>query len=179
MTVVGETRLPGVGSRYDFETRDGDHIGVIARRGGNRDLLLYDPADDDTCRATVALSADDAHTLVELLGGSQVTESLRQLETRIRGLVIEWIAVADASELAGRTLAQTQLRQRTGCSVIAVVRGDSAEVAPGPDHIVAGGDGRLGVGRRRMRCCAHRGGARGRDLGVHGALGRIDESPLP
>jgi len=37
--------LPGVGVRYDFTTRAGDQIGVIAHRRGRFDFLLYDRHD--------------------------------------------------------------------------------------------------------------------------------------
>ena len=32
---VRETKLPGVGLRYEFENRDGERIAVIALRGGD------------------------------------------------------------------------------------------------------------------------------------------------
>jgi TrkA domain protein len=38
---VRETRLPGVGLRYEFGTRDGERIAVIASRGGDFEFFVY------------------------------------------------------------------------------------------------------------------------------------------
>jgi hypothetical protein len=42
---VEQTPLPGVGIRYDFCTAAGRQVGVLVRRDGNADLIVY-AADD-------------------------------------------------------------------------------------------------------------------------------------
>ena len=93
MMEVFETPLPGVGVRFEFTSAAGDRIGVVARRDGRRDLLLYDERDPDSCRDTVELTAHEAATMVELLGGSKITERLSDLRHEIEGLSIEWITM--------------------------------------------------------------------------------------
>ena len=74
MTRIEETRLPGVGVRHDFQTAGGVRVGVVTFRDGRRELVVFDDADPDECRATVALGEDDARALADLLGGTQIVE---------------------------------------------------------------------------------------------------------
>ncbi len=80
MARIEETRLPGIGLRHDFATSDGTRIGMVTFRDGRRELLIFDEHDPDECRTTLALSEDDARTLADLLGGSQVIEHLERLD---------------------------------------------------------------------------------------------------
>ncbi|MGI9118659.1 MAG: cation:proton antiporter regulatory subunit [Acidimicrobiales bacterium] len=146
MAEVDETQLPGVGVRYDFLTRAGGRIGVLVHRTGRRELLIYDSADPDACRDVVHLDADETHTLAELLGTSQVSERLGQLQQHIEGLTIDWLVVGANSACAGRTLRESALRSETGVSIVAVVRGDDTTAAPGGDFRLEPGDTAVAVG---------------------------------
>jgi len=145
---VEETNLPGLGIRYEFLTARGSRVGVIHHRTGRRELLLYDPADPDTVRNVVALDPDDSRTLAELLGGSRVAEQLEHLQ-QVEGLAIDWLPVLSNSPFAGATIGDTEARRRTGVSIVAVLRGDQAFPAPGPDHPLEAGDTLLVVGTPR------------------------------
>ena len=46
---VRETKLPGVGLRYEFETEHGERIAVVARRGGEFEVFVCTvPGDPDS-----------------------------------------------------------------------------------------------------------------------------------
>lgn len=130
MTEVHETQLPGVGVRHDFVTQAGDRVGVLHHRTGRRELLVYDHEDPDACRAVVRLEAEDTRTLGELLGSSQVSEHVAQMQ-QVEGITLDWLVVAEGSPFVGQALGETQLRTRTGVSVVAVVRGE--RTIPSPD----------------------------------------------
>ncbi|MCC7078662.1 MAG: cation:proton antiporter regulatory subunit [Acidimicrobiia bacterium] len=140
MAKVQETLLPGVGVRYEFTAGTGVRIGVISRFTGERDLLVFDSVDPDRCVLSIELDSDSAHTLIDLLGGSQVSQRLADLMTHVEGLAIEQLTVGEGSELAGRTLAESQVQRRTQASVIAVIRDGDAEAAPGADFRLEVGD---------------------------------------
>ena len=57
---VKEVLLPGVGLRYEFDNRDGDRIGVIARRNGDFEVVLYAAADPDQARSVFRLTDEEA-----------------------------------------------------------------------------------------------------------------------
>src|ERR687894_134798 len=107
MADVEETRLPGVGIRYDFMTRERERVGVIAHTAGHRDLLLYDEDDPDSCSHVVRLSEDDTSTLADLLGASHVKERLTDIQQSVEGLTIDWLPVEEDAACAGRTIATT------------------------------------------------------------------------
>lgn len=137
---VFETRLPGLGTRYEFTTSAGERIGVLVRRDGRREIALYDEADPDSCRASIALDTSDAATLIDLLGGSKVTERLGDLRHEVEGLSIEWVTLVPGVGLAGRTIGEGRIRTETGASVVAVIRGDRSIPGPGPELLLEPGD---------------------------------------
>ncbi len=137
---VFETPLPGIGVRYEFATEEGERIGVVARRDGRRELVVYDQDDPDRCRATIALTAHESATLVELLGGSKVTERLADLRHEVEGLAIEWVTMTPDAPLTGRTIGDGRIRTDTGASVVAVIRGDTSIPGPGPELQLLAGD---------------------------------------
>ena len=144
MPRITETPLPGVGVRLDFESRTGPCVGVIARTSGRRELLVYDVDDPDAVRAQVDLSAEDAIALAEALGAGGVSEQLDRLPSLIAGLAIDWLPLP--ADVPTRTIGELELRRRTGASVVAIVRGEDAHPAPGPEDALAPGDTVVMVG---------------------------------
>ena len=80
MAEVSETRLPGLGIRYEFVTDSGQRVGVIHHRSGRREIVVFDEEDPDVCREVVRLDEDDSRTLAELLGSSRIVEELMELQ---------------------------------------------------------------------------------------------------
>lgn len=141
-----ETALPGVGVRYEFTTRDGAHLGVLVHRDGRRDVLIYEADDPDACSATLEFAPEEAAALVELFGGSRVTERLSDLRHEVEGLSIDWITIESTSPLAQRTIGEGRIRTQTGASVVAVLRGETSIPGPGPELRLEVGDIVLVVG---------------------------------
>ncbi len=146
MTTIDESRLPGVGVRHEFTTVRGERVGVLTRNSGDRELLLYDSEDPDSCERSLRLADGDAERLAELLGLSQLVKHFGAVREAVGDLAIEWIPIAQASPFAGRTLGETEMRTRTGVSIIAVLRGSSATPAPTPDFQFEAGDTVIAVG---------------------------------
>jgi TrkA domain protein len=149
MADVNETRLPGIGVRYDFTTSDGHRVGVLHHRSGRREFLIFDEEDPDACREVIRLDDDDSRTLDELLGSSRIVEELSDLQHTIKGLAIDWLPVVAGTPYEGRTIADTRARTRTGVSIVAVLRGEAAHPAPGPEFGLEQGDTLVVVGTVR------------------------------
>lgn len=143
---VEEVRLPSVGVRHDFETVGGRRVGVVTHYSGRRELLVYDKADPDACRAVIELGDDDVRTLTDLLGTPHVVQSLSDLQQTVSGLAIDWVPVSGTSPYAGKTLGDTRMRTSTGVSAIAVVRGEETIPSPGPECPLHAGDTVVVVG---------------------------------
>lgn len=146
MPEIEETSLPGVGMRHDFTTEEGSRIGVVHHRTGRRELFFCSAEDPDSVAMSLNLSDDDSHALTEALGGSTVVANLSHLQQQIEGLAIDWLTVAPESPYAGRTIGDARIRTRTGVSVVAVIRGDEASPAPGPDFMIEPSDTLVVVG---------------------------------
>lgn len=135
-----ESRLPGVGIRYEFSTESGDHVGVVVRRDGKRDVAIYDRADPDSCKGTVELTESDAARLAELLGGTTITARVEGLRHTVEGLAMEWVTMPPAGGLTRKTIADGRIRTLTSASVVAVMRGTHAVPGPGPSFEFVEGD---------------------------------------
>lgn len=149
MAVIDEVRLPGVGVRYEFVTEGGARVGVIHHRTGERELVLYEADDPDTCHDLLRLGPEDSRTLAELLGVSQVAKELVELQQDVEGLAIDRLPLAATSAYAGRTIGDTGARTRTGVSIVAVLRDAAAFPAPGPEFALEAGDVLVVVGTPR------------------------------
>ena len=146
MPQVEQTPIPGVGVRYDFATREGRRLGVVHRHGGRKEIHVTSDDDPGTPLLCVDLADDEVHTLVEVLGGSRVTESLARLQQYVEGITIEWLPVGRDSPVGGSSIAAAGIRQRSGVSVVAVLRGEVTHPAPGPAFRIEAGDMLVVVG---------------------------------
>ena len=146
MRKATETDLPGVGVRFDLETNSGRLVGVVVHQTGRRDLVIYDERDIDRACESVELTEDEGHTLGELLGGNPVLEHLDDAVHRLEDLVISWITIDSQSPLAGLTLADATLRNRTGAGVVALVTDSGSIPIPGGTDRLEPGDTAVVVG---------------------------------
>lgn len=145
VTTIKQTPLPGVGVRYELRLESGPSIAVLAHRTGRRDLFVYSARDPDAVKTELEFTAEEGQVVADLLGGTLV-ESLQHLQQQVEGLAIDWIGVPPASPFAGRTIADGQVRTRTGVSIVAVIRGAEAYPAPSPDFRFQAGDTAVVVG---------------------------------
>jgi TrkA domain protein len=143
---IQETVLPGVGLRHEFTSGGGRRLGVVSYRTGRRDLLLYDPDDTDACREVIRLTQEEADALADLLGAARLIGHLVELQQKIEGLAISWQTIPERSPYVGGTIADTQARTRTGVSIVAVLRAQTAFPAPTPSFGFQAGDTVLVVG---------------------------------
>lgn len=126
--------------RYDLTTSAGRRIGVVAHRTGRRDLVVFDPADPDTCTEQIELTDVEAEALAEVLGVSLMLERLAALRDETAGLWTEQLSLPADSPYVGRQLRDTRIRSRTGASIVAVLRDAGVVVSPGPDLTFEPGD---------------------------------------
>ncbi|MDQ3640912.1 MAG: cation:proton antiporter regulatory subunit [Actinomycetota bacterium] len=146
MTTIKETPLPGVGLRYELEIESGHRIGVLAHRSGRRELFVYSARDPDAVATELEFTAEEGKVVADLLGGTQIVESLQRLQQQVEGLAIDWLPVPATSRFVGRTIADAEVRTRTGVSIVAVLRDTEAYPAPTPDFRFEASDTAVVVG---------------------------------
>ncbi|MCO8266850.1 cation:proton antiporter regulatory subunit [Haloferax prahovense] len=146
MTVY-ESDLPGVGKKHEVELGDGSRLVIVTHNSGKREVFRRASADSDS-EKLFELTDKLARQVGTLLEGAYFqpvqTESI---ETLLGGdTLIEWVEVGADSEIAGKTLGESDLRQATGASVIAIERGDEVVTSPGGDAMVEAGDTLVVIG---------------------------------
>jgi TrkA domain protein len=137
---INEVLLPGVGLRYEFTNHEGERIGVIARRTGEFELVVYGKGDPDASRLVVRLNSQEAETVAEILGAPRMAERFADLTKEVPGLVAAQVRVSAGSPFANQPLGQTRARTRTGASIVAIVRGEDVIASPTPNEVLRAGD---------------------------------------
>lgn len=143
---VSETLLPGVGIRYELETRGHQRIGVIVYRDGNSEIVAYAGDDPDAGTSLLELEPDEAEAIAEILGAPRFARKLAELTREIPGLQSEPIRLPSTSAYVGKTLGQTHCRTLTGASIVAIVRGEEVITSPPPDQLLLAGDVLVAIG---------------------------------
>jgi TrkA domain protein len=146
MTVESRV-LPGIGVCQEFELHDGRRLGIVTRRDGHRDIVVYDE-DGDGAAETITLDEKEAGVIAELLGAPQLVTRLADLQRSADEVLTEQLPIPASSRYAGRRLGDTQARTRTGASIVAVLRGGATHASPGPDFRLEAGDLVVTVGTR-------------------------------
>jgi TrkA domain protein len=144
---LNETRLPGVGVKYSFRTAHGSRLAVIQHTDGLRELYVFAHHDDDEPEV-IQLEDDEARQLGAVLGGAyERPKIVEELEMVLGELAIEWIPVPPGSPAVGRSLADCAFRQRTGITIIAILRKPEPIAGAQPDDVIEEGDTLVTVGK--------------------------------
>ncbi|ELZ30868.1 potassium/proton antiporter regulatory subunit, cpa2 family protein [Halogeometricum pallidum JCM 14848] len=148
MTVY-ESDLPGVGKKHEVELGDGARLVIVTHNSGKREVFRRADADSDS-EKLFELSDQLARQVGTLLEGAyfQPVQTDR-IETLLgEDTLLEWVEVGPDSPVAGKTLAESDLRQATGASVIAIEReNEDVIVSPGGDAVVEAGDTLVVIGQ--------------------------------
>jgi len=137
---VTEVELPGVGLRYEFDLAQGDRLGVVARRSGGFEVVLYSGDDPDEGQPVFRLAEPEAEALAQILGAPRIAERFADLTREVPGLHSGQVEVGAGSPYSGRPLGETRARTRTGASIVAVVRDERVLASPGPDEVLHDAD---------------------------------------
>jgi len=126
---IRETKLPGVGTQLDFETELGDRVGIITHHTGRHDFLIFSGSDPDLCASSVSLTEDESRLLGQMLGASQVVESIKSTQLNVGALVIDWIPIQENWACTINDIQKLKLSE-TDTQIIAVIRGEETYPAP-------------------------------------------------
>ncbi len=147
---VREHDLPGVGKKFALATAEGDRMTVIIHNSGDREVYHFRGGEDFPFHS-VRLDDAEARKLGAILGGAYFQPPVAESMEMVLGqLSVEWFRVEADSPLAGRSIRESEIRGRTGASVIAILRGGAAQPNPDPSATMAAGDTLMVVGDREQ-----------------------------
>ena len=142
-----ETRLPGIGVRFDLRLDDGGKLTVIQHNDGQREIYVFRRGEEEP-RAVVRLDDDEARRLGAVLGGAyERPKIVDDLEMALGELLIEWVPVPTDSPTIGKTLAECAFRARTGVTIIAILREPEPVTGAQPGDVIQAGDTLVTVGK--------------------------------
>ncbi|MFP9060421.1 cation:proton antiporter regulatory subunit [Natrialbaceae archaeon A-chndr2] len=148
MTIY-ESDLPGVGKKYEVELNGGERLVIVTHNTGKREIFKKSEEGADS-EKVFELSDRLARKVGTILEGAhfQPVQSKR-VETMLADeTFIEWYTLASGSPLAGKSLQESNVREETGVSIVAIQRDDELMSAPGPETVLEGGDTLVVVGDR-------------------------------
>lgn len=133
---IRESDLPGIGRKYQLETRKGDKLVVIIHDDGSQEIYHFDKDQPDEGISMVTLADDEARQIAGILGGmSYCPKALEAVEAPLEELVIEWYRLEPGSKCIDKSLGELALRQKAGANVIAVLETDHRKtIGPGSDY---------------------------------------------
>ena len=148
MTIY-ESDLPGVGKKFEVELEDDSRLVIVTHNTGKREVYLKaDPdADGDKLFELSDRLARKVGTILE--GAYFQPVQAEAVETMLSDdTYLEWYNVTDTADIAGQSLEEANVRDRTGVSIIAIQRGDDLISPPTPETVLEVDDTLVVVGDR-------------------------------
>lgn len=144
---VYETDLPGVGKRFELELRDDCSVVIVIHNNGQREVFKRRNPDADG-EELFKLTDSEARVVGSILEGAYFQPVSTDTTETIIGedTIIEWFTLQEDSPFVGETIRESNIRQRTGVTVIAVQRDDDVTPSPDPDFGLRAGDVLITVG---------------------------------
>jgi TrkA domain protein len=141
MPEILEAELPGIGRRFTMPLESGGELAVVVHKSGDKDLYFRDPGADEP--AAVSLSDAEAKRAAAVLTGGfwqpSPIDMFRAALAKKAGL--ETVTVLGSSPVVGRRIADLDVRRRTGCSIVAILREDGSSLPnPAPETSVEAND---------------------------------------
>ena len=146
---IYESDLPGVGQKHEVDLGGGKRLVVVTHNTGKREIYRKANADADG-EKLFELSDRQARTVGTILEGAyfQPVQSSRVETVLSDDTLLEWYNVGEGSELAGQSIDGSNVRERTGVSIVAIQRGEEVMAPPTPDITIEVDDTIVVVGDR-------------------------------
>ncbi|MFZ5642200.1 MAG: cation:proton antiporter regulatory subunit [Bacillota bacterium] len=141
MTMYRESDLPGIGKKFQINTRSGDKLVIIIHDDGRREMHHFYDDDPEESLSMVTLDDAEARRVGGILGGmAYMPKSLESVDVAFDEMVIEWYKVEPEAKSIGKTIGDLHIRKRTGAAIIAIVKRDQMKIInPGPGQIIKEG----------------------------------------
>jgi len=151
MVVIKESHLPGVGKKYILEeTESGDRIAILLHIDGVLEIYFYEKCCENPT-SVIRLNEEEARKVGAILGGVFFRPTpTKDLEAQLKGLLIEWYELAHGMPCIKKSIRELEIRKKTGVSIIAILRGNTALPSPEPDIVLKAEDTLVAIGTREQ-----------------------------
>lgn len=113
------------------------------------DLYFFHDTDEDEADYYLTLTSEETREMgAQLLGATYQPVDDDKMKIFQKQLVMEWIKLTPESPFVNKRVAESQIRNHTGASVIAVMHGDDMTVSPDANMVLKAGDTVMAAGTR-------------------------------
>jgi len=140
--------MNGIGTKYELETESGEKIAIIFLM--NRKIQLYI---QEKCKklCSAELTESEAKRLSSILGGAPIEREKESVEVDFLGIPELTVAMHTyrvGKNLAGKSIEELAIREKTGVTVIAVSRRGKTIISPPPHFTFEDGDTLVVIGSK-------------------------------
>ncbi len=139
--------LPGVGTKYEFETDKGDTVAIFFTKTGS--IQMYTLQKGCHTSSAAEMTPVEARRLGNILTGAIIEADQESVEIAFSALADLRVTIHTfyvPKSIAGRTIEDLQVRAKTGATIIAVCRHDKNIINPAPSFVFENGDAALVIG---------------------------------
>ncbi|SPT92025.1 K+/H+ antiporter for K+ efflux [Bacillus subtilis] len=88
---IKENDLPGIGKKFEIETRSHEKMTIIIHDDGRREIYRFNDRDPDELLSNISLDDSEARQIAAILGGMVYKpQALESIEMAFSDLIIEW-----------------------------------------------------------------------------------------
>lgn len=145
--VLRSLNLPGVGTKYEIETDQGDTIAIFFTKTGT--IQMYTLQKGCQTPSAAAMTPIEARRLGNILTGAIIEADQESVEIAFSALADLRVTIHTfyiPKSVTGKTLEDLQIRAKTGATIIAVCRHDKNIINPPPSFAFEEGDAALVIG---------------------------------
>ncbi|ANY72620.1 cation:proton antiporter regulatory subunit [Paenibacillus ihbetae] len=151
MSIIRESDLPGIGKKFVIQARSGDKLVVVIHDDGRREMYHFEDDNPDETISQITLEDDEARQIAGIIGGmTYKPKALETIEVTLEDLIIEWARIEPHYKCVDKTIAELEVRQRTGANVLAIVKRNEQKINPGPSDVLTAGSTLVLAGERKQ-----------------------------
>ncbi|WP_099160021.1 cation:proton antiporter regulatory subunit [Virgibacillus ndiopensis] len=145
---VSVSQLPGIGQKITLKTSEENMLVIIVHHTGKRELYFFDDADNDEADFAMDLTPDETRELAaQLLGATYQPVDVEKMRLFKKQIIVDYITLKKKSPLVNKTIEESDIRNKTGATIIGIVHGDDVIAIPEADTTLKPGDVLMAVGK--------------------------------
>ncbi|MFC7322157.1 cation:proton antiporter regulatory subunit [Halobacillus campisalis] len=146
---ISISQLPGIGQKISLKTAEDSMLVLIVHHTGKRELYFFEEADSEEADFAMDLTSDETRELgAQLLGATYQPVNADQLKMFKNQIVIDWIELKNNSPIVFKTIEESEVRNKTGVTIIGIVKGDETIAIPDADTKLQPGDVIMSIGKQ-------------------------------
>ncbi|WP_028783568.1 cation:proton antiporter regulatory subunit [Thalassobacillus devorans] len=146
---ISVTKLPGIGQKISLKTGEDSMLVLIVHHTGKRELYFFDDKDNEEADFAMDLTPDETRELgAQLLGATYQPVDADKLKVFQNQIVIDWVELKSNASIAGKTIEESEIRNKTGATIIGIVQGDETIAIPEADTTLEPGNVLMIIGKQ-------------------------------